>query len=105
MSAASPGQIVIDKKAARPPSLKPGIVLPAYVGKRRIGSLTLQDDGKGRQRLRVIARSKETGIPRESGVEVVHQVLGENVRVSRTERILGLRRDRVEEGIDGVGVL
>src|SRR2546428_13114594 len=80
--AAGPGKIVIDKKPRCMPPLYPRVVEPSDVAERRIRTLALQYNWKGRQCLRIVARSEKTLVPRESRIEVVHQILRENVRVS-----------------------
>ena len=64
----------------------------------------LENDGKRRQRLLQVGRAEQALVPGERGIEVVHQARGEHVRVARCEGVKRLRRDGVEERIDGIGI-
>ena len=99
----TPGEIVVDEKSRSTPTLKPGVVKPSDGGEWGISTASLQDDGESGQRLREVAGCEEALVPGERRVEVVHQVLREDVRVSRRERIKRLRRNGIEQRIDGVG--
>jgi hypothetical protein len=47
--------------------------------------------------------AKQTFVPGKGWIEVVDQMLREDVRVSGREGVEGLRGDRVEHRVDGVG--
>ena len=91
-----PGQVVVDEEAGGAASLNPRIVQPAERGERGVGAAALEDDRKRRQRFLKIGGSEQALVPGERGVEIVHQMPGEHVRVARCERVQGLRRDGVE---------
>src|ERR1700683_3963276 len=101
VSAMAPGEIVVDEKAGGAPALNPGVVKSSD-GSERVRSAALQHDRKSRQCLLQITWPKQAFVPGECGIEVVHQVLGEDVRVSRSKRVERLRRKRVEHRVDGV---
>ena len=103
VSAAAPGKIVVDEKARGAPALNPGIVQPSD-GREGICAGALQHDRKRGKRLLKVARPKQAFIPGECGIEVVHQVLREHVRVSCREGVERLRGNRIEQRVDGVGV-
>ena len=91
------------KKREARRSLNPGVVEPSD-GREGIRSTSLQHDRKSRKRLLKVARPKQAFVPGERGIEIIHQVLREDVRVSRGKRIERLRRDGVKQRIDGVGI-
>src|SRR6202142_3743027 len=103
MSAAAPGEVVIDEEPGCAPALYPSVVKPSN-GREGIRPATLQYDREGGKGLLKVVRPKQAFIPGECRVEVVHQVLRENVRVSCGERIKRLRRKRIEHRIDGIRV-
>ena len=102
--AVAPGEIVVDEEARSAPSLQPGVVEASDGGEGGVGADALQHDGESGQRLLKVAGREEAFVPGERRVEVVHQVLREHVRVACCEGIKRLRRDGVEQRIDGVGV-
>jgi len=59
VSAVRPGQIVIDEKAARAPSLHPRVIYPSDVREWRVRTLALQHNRKGVECLLVIAWFKQ----------------------------------------------
>ena len=81
----------------------PSVVKPSN-GREGVRAATLQYDRESRKGLLKVAWPKQAFIPGESRVEVVHQVLRENVRVSCGERIKRLRRKRIEHRVDGIRV-
>src|SRR6202142_3603460 len=103
MSAAAPGEVVIDEEPGGAPALYPSVVKPSN-GRESVCAATLQYDRESRNGLLKVAWSKQAFIPGERRVEVVHQVLRENVRVSCGERIKRLRRKRIEHRVDGIRV-
>ena len=103
MSAMAPCQIVVDEETGSAPSLQPSIVESSNGGEGCIGAHSLQHNRKCSQRRGKIAWRKQARIPGERRIEVVHQILGEDVRVSRRKRIERLRGKGVENGIDGIG--
>ena len=60
--------------------------------------------GKVCEHLRVVVRQKEAGIPARARVELIHQIRREQVRVAHHQRPLRLRRVRVEDRVDRIGV-
>ena len=58
--------------------------------------------GKVCERLGVVVRLEDARVPACSGVELIHQVRAEDVRVAHNQRALRLRRIGVEDGVDGV---
>ena len=100
----APCQIVVDENPSGATALDPGVVQSAERGEGSVRSDTLQNNWKCGQRLLKVAGAKQTLVPGESGVEVVHQVLGKDVRIACGKGIQRLRRNRVEQGIDRIGV-
>ena len=103
VSAAAPGEVVIDEKPGGAPALNPGVVQPSD-GREGVRAAALQHDRESRKCLLKVAWPKQAFIPGERRIEVVHQVLREDVRVSCRERIERLRRNRIEHRVDGIRV-
>src|SRR5271169_7232936 len=103
MSAAAPGEVVIDEEPGCAPPLHPSVVEPSN-GREGIRAAALQHDRESRKGLLKVAWPKQAFIPGERRVEVVHQVLRKSVRVSCGERIKRLRRKRIEHRVDGIRV-
>ena len=104
VSAMAPGEVVVDEEARGSPALNPGVVEPSNRSERRICAAALQHDRECRERLLKVARPKQTLVPGKCRIEVVHQILRKDVRVSRRKRVERLRRKSVEQGVDGIGV-
>src|SRR5579862_85919 len=102
--AVAPCQVVVDKEAGRAPSLNPGIIQSSDFGERRICAAALQHDRKRRQGLLQIAWPEQAFVPGKGWIEIIHEMLRKDVRVSGCERVERLRRDRIEERIDRVGI-
>ena len=102
--AVAPGQVVINEEPRCTPSLDPRVVEPSEGRKRRVGATALQNNRKCGQRLLKIAGAEQAFIPGKAGIEVVHQILRKNVRVSRRQGVQRLWGNRIEERIDRVGV-
>ena len=69
------------------------------------GTLSLPEAstmGKVCERLRVVVRLKDAGVPACAGIELIHKIGAEDVRVARNQRALRLRRIGVEDGVDGI---
>ena len=103
VSATAPGEVVVDEKAGCAPALNPGVVQPSD-GREGIRAAALQHDRERRKCLLKVAWPKQALVPGERRIEVVHQVLREDVRVSCRERIERLRGKRIEHRVDGVRV-
>src|SRR5271170_2179237 len=103
MGASAPGEVVIDEEPGCAPALYPSVVEPSN-GREGIRPATLQYDRESRKGLLKVAWPEQAFVPRKRRVEVVHQVLRENVRVSCGERIKRLRRKRIEHRVDGIRV-
>jgi hypothetical protein len=104
VAAARPDQVVVDLPLRHLAALGVGLVVAADGGEGRVGAAAGQHDGEGLKHLRVVVGQKEAGIPARAGVELIDQVRREQVRVAEHQRPLRLRRIRVEDGVDGVGV-
>src|ERR1039458_4991493 len=102
MRSPAPGEIVVDEEARCAPALHPSVVQPSD-GRERIRAAALQYDRESRKRLLKVAWPKQAFVPGERGIEVVHQILREDLRVSSRKRIERLRRKRIEHWVDGVG--
>ncbi len=103
VSAKAPSKVVIDEEPGCASALDPSVVQPSD-GRKGIRAGALQCDREGRKCLLKIAWPKQAFIPGERGIEIVHKVLGKNVRISCGERIERLRRDCVKQSVDGIGV-
>src|SRR5579863_500051 len=97
----APGEIVVDEESRWAPALNPGVIEPSD-GRERVGTAALQHDGEGRERFLKVTWPKQTLIPGKCGIEVVHKILREDVRVSSRERIERLRGDRVKHRINRI---
>src|ERR1700680_142934 len=104
VSAPAPSEIVIDEEARGSPALYPSVVEPSNRSERRICAATLQHNRECRECLLKVTRPKQTRIPGKRGIEVVHQILRKDVRVSRRKGIERLRGKSVEQGDDGIGI-
>ena len=100
----APGEVVVDKEPGRASPLDPGVVESSDRGKRRIRAAALQHDRECGERLLKITRTEQASIPGKRRIEIVHEILRKDVRISRCKRIQGLRRKSVEQRIDGIGV-
>ena len=74
------------------------------MGVKAIRAGALQYDRESRKCLLKVAGPKQAFVPGERRIEVVHQVLREDVRVSCRERIKRLRRNRIKHGVDGIRI-
>src|SRR5208282_1492469 len=74
VSATAPGEVVVEKEAGGASALNPRVVQPSH-GRERVRAAALQYDRKRRQRLLKVGGAKQAFVPRERGIEVVHQVL------------------------------
>ena len=79
VSAAAPGEVVIDEEPRGSPSLHPGVVQPPEGGEGCVRATPLKDNGKCCQRSLEIGWGEDARIPGESRIEVVDEVLGKNV--------------------------
>ncbi len=104
VSAMAPGEIVVDEEPRGAPALHPGVVEPSERGEGRIGAAALQHDRKCGERLLEVAGPKQAFVPGKRRIEIIHQVLRKDVRVSRREGIERLRRDRIEQRVDRIRV-
>ncbi len=104
VSAMAPGEVIVDEEARSSPALNPGIVESADGSEWCICTAALQHNRKCRERLLKVTGPKQALVPGKRGIEVVHQILRKDVGVSRRERIERLRRDRVEQRVDGIGI-
>jgi len=102
--AVAPSEIVVDKEPGGASSLDPGVVKPPDCRERGIRTTAFQNDGKCGERLLKIRGPEEALVPGKCWVEVVHKILRKDARISRCEGVQLLRRDRVEQGIDRIGV-
>ena len=59
--------------------------------------------GKVCKHLGKVVRLEHTGIPACAGIELIDQVGIKDMRVTHDQRSLWLRRESVEDGIDGIG--
>src|ERR1700730_11083075 len=100
----APGEVVIDEDPGGASSLNPSVVKSPDTGKRRIRAATLQNDRERGERFLKIARTKQASIPGKGRVEIIHEILRKDVRISCCKRVQGLRRKSVEQRIDGIGV-
>src|SRR5271165_179665 len=101
--AVTPGKVVVDEEAGCAPALHPGVVQSSDAGEWSVGAAALQHNRKcGKCFLKVVGR-KQALVPGKSRIEIVHQMLGKDVRVSGRERVERLRRNCIEQGVDGVG--
>ena len=85
MRAMAPGKIVIDKEPGSTPSLDPSVVEPSQCREGCVRPAALKHNGKCGERLLKLGRSKEAFIPGKPWIEIVHEVLRENMRVSRRQ--------------------
>ena len=84
--AVAPGQVVIDEEPGGAPSLYPGVVEPSDGGERRVRTAALQNDRKCGERFLKIAGPEQAFIPGKRRIEIVHEILRKDVRVSRRKR-------------------
>src|SRR6185312_161860 len=104
MRADMPRQVIVDKKTRGTAALYPRIVESAQRGEGCVAAASFKDNGENRQSFREIRRTEQALVPGEGGIEVIHQVLREHPRVAGGERIKRLRRNRIEQRIDGIGI-
>ena len=104
MRAMAPCQIVIDEKPGSAPPLNPGVVQTAYGRERSVCADPLQYHRKSGKRLLKIRWPKQTFVPGKGRIKVVHDMLRNDMGIAGRERVERLRGNRVENGINGVGV-
>ena len=104
MGSRGPRQVVVNEKTGGLSSLHPRIIDAADGRKRSAGAVALERDGERGQRRGKIAGSEQTLVPGERRIEVVHQPRGKDVREAGCEGVKRLRRDGVEQRVDGVRV-
>jgi hypothetical protein len=69
-----------------------------------IRAAALQHDRECGERLLKIARPEQASIPGKCRIEIIHQILRKDVRISRRKRVKRLRRNALNKRIDGIGV-
>src|ERR1700730_11082263 len=74
VSPTAPGEVVIDEEPGCAPALHPSVVKPSN-GRERIRAGPLQHDRESRKCLLKVAWPKQTFVPGERRIEVIHQVL------------------------------
>src|ERR1700756_510292 len=104
MSTVAPGEVFVDKEAGDAPPLDPRVIESSNCGERSIRAAAFQYDGESSESLLQVAWPEQALIPRERGIEVVHKILREDMRISCSQGVKGLRRNGVEQSIDGIGV-
>src|SRR5580700_5093221 len=104
MRSKAPGKVVIDKKARGASPLYPCVVQSADRRERRIRAAALQNDRECGERSLEIRGPEQALVPRERRIEIIHEILGKDVRISRRKRVQGLGRKSVEQRIDRIGV-
>ena len=100
----APGEVVVDEKPGGASSLNPGVVQSPDLRERGIRATAFQHDGKRGECLLKITGAKQASIPGKRRIEIVHQILRKDVRISRCKRVKRLRRKSVEQGVDGIGI-
>jgi hypothetical protein len=100
----APCKIVVDEKPRGAPSLHPRVVQAADRGEGRIRAAALQNNRECGEGLLKIDRREYAPLPGKCRVEIIHEILREDMRISRRKRVQGLRRKSVEQRIDGIGV-
>src|SRR5579864_2701378 len=75
VSAMAPSKVVIDEEARSSPALHPCVVEASNCGEGCIGTAALQHHRKCRERLLQVGRPKQTFVPRERRIEIVHEIL------------------------------
>src|SRR5580658_11039330 len=104
MRSNAPGQVVVYKKPGGAPALNPGVVQSPDRCKRRIRTAALQNNRECGERFLEIRRPEQALVPRERRIEIIHEILRKDVRISRRKRVQGLGRKSVEEWVDRIGV-
>src|SRR5580698_9553884 len=104
MRSNTPGKVVIDKKARGASPLYPCVVQSADGCERRIRTAALQNNRKCGERCLEIRGSEQALVPRERRIEIIHEILRKDVRISRRKRVQGLGRKSVEQWVDRIGV-
>ncbi len=102
--AVAPGQVVVDEKTGSAPSLDPCVVQSTDRGKWRIRAAALQNDWECSERFLKVARTEQAFIPRERRIEIIHEILRKDVRVSCRKGVQRLRGKGVKQRVDGIGV-
>ena len=100
----APGKVVIDKEPGGASPLYPCVVQSADRCERRIRTTALQDNRECSKRFLKIRGPEQALIPRERRIEIIHEVLRKDVRVSRCKRVQRLGRKSVEQRVDRIGV-
>ena len=98
----APGEIVVDKEPGGASSLNPCVVESSDRRERGIRAAALQHDRERGECLLKITRSEQACIPGKCRVEIVHQILRKDVRISRCKRVQRLWGNRVEQRVDGI---
>src|SRR5712692_9526368 len=104
VGATAPGEVVVNEEARSSPAFYPSVVESANRSEGRICTTALQHDRKRRERPLKVPWPKQAFVPGEGGIEIVHQILGKDVRVARRDRVERLRGDRIEQGVDGISI-
>src|ERR1700691_1580592 len=103
VSAMAASEVVVDEKPRGAPALDPAVIKSSD-GREGVRSAALQYDGESGKLLLKVAGPEEAFVPGECGIEVVHEILGEYVRVPCGEGIKRLRRKRIKHRVDGIRV-
>ncbi len=97
-----PGQVVVDLPLRNLAPLRKRIVQATDSREGHAVAARGKHDGKGLERLRVIVRLEDARVPACAGVELIHEVRAEDVRVAHNQRALWLRRIGVKDGVDRI---
>ena len=99
-----PYEVVVDLPLRNFAALGIRLVVAANRGEGCVGTAPGQHDGEGIEHLRVVVGQKQARIPAHARVELIDHIRRENTRVPEHQRPLRLRRIRVEDRIDRIGV-
>src|SRR3984957_5698306 len=100
----APSQVVVDKEPGGASALDPSVVQSPDRRKRRIRTVALQNNRECGERFLEIRGPEQALIPRERRIEIIHEVLRKDVRVSSCKRVQRLGRKSVEQRVDRIGV-
>ena len=99
---ARPGQVVVDLPLRDLAPLRKRIVQATDGGEGRAVAARDEHDGEDPQRLGVVARLEDAGVPVRSRIELIHQSRTEQMRVTDDQGALRLRRVGVENRVDRI---
>ena len=97
-----PGQVVVDLPLRDLTPLWKRIVQAAELGERHAVAARSEHDRVGLERLGVVVRLEDAGIPARSRIELVDEGWAEHMRITHDKGSLRLRRKSVKDRVDRI---